>query len=83
MLSPSLLFAPTVAPTIKKSIGTRHDGCRRWAFMFLVSGRNLPFEQECRLCPRFLPLYTQLQTWPASPETVATDPNQTIVSNSS
>ena len=42
--SPSLLFASTVAPTIEKSIGTRHDGGRRSAFMFLVSGQKQTFE---------------------------------------
>ena len=62
-LSPSLLFASTVAPTIEKSIGTRHDGGCRSAFMFLLSAGNLVFEQECPLCPRFLPLYPQLRTY--------------------
>ena len=74
---PSLLFVSTVAKTIKKSIGTRHEGGRHSALMFLVLRRNLSFGQECRLYPRFLPLYTQQPTWPASPENVATDPKPT------
>ena len=45
-----------LATTIEKSIGTRHEEGRRSAFMILVSGQNLTFEQECRLCPRLLPL---------------------------
>ncbi len=71
LLSPSLLFVSTVAPTIEKSIGTRHEGGRRSAFMCLESGRNLPFGQECRLWPRFLPLYPQVRTWQAPPTNVS------------
>ena len=48
-LSPSLLFASTVAPTIEKSIGTRHEEVRRSAFMCLVLEGNLPFVLECFL----------------------------------
>ncbi len=49
------------------------DGCgeRRSAFMSLASGQNPTVEQECPLCPRFLPLYTQLRTWEAPPANVS------------
>ena len=54
MPSPSLLFASTVAPTIEKSIGTRHDGGRRSAFMFLLSAGNLVFlSRNVRYAPDF------------------------------
>ncbi len=33
---PSLLFASTVAPTIEKSIGTRHEESRRSASEFVL-----------------------------------------------
>ena len=46
LLSLSLPFASTVAPTIRKSIGNGHDGGHRSAFMDSVSGKSLPFERD-------------------------------------